>query len=88
MDRLYLKTSGPFPKPREVQVKALEFETKLGADANLRVPDDVVSQIPPEYPLRVIVLMPESREDTDWQRLTCEQFLRGYSDGDTIYDAL
>jgi hypothetical protein len=71
-----------------VDVKALEFETKLGADANLRVPADLASQIPPEHPLRVIVLLPESKEDADWQRLTREQLLRGYSDGDSIYDAL
>jgi hypothetical protein len=72
----------------EVHVKALEFEAKLGADANLRVPDDIASQIPTESPLRVIVLLPESSEDADWQRLTREQFLRGYCDADDIYDAL
>ena len=69
-------------------MKALEFETKLGADANLRVPDDLASQIPLEHPLRVIVLLPESKEDVDWQRLTREQLLRGYNDGDSIYDAI
>jgi hypothetical protein len=71
-----------------VEVKALEFETKLGAGANLRVPDDLANQIPPECPLRVIVLLPESDEDANWQRLTREQLLRGYTDQDSLYDAL
>ena len=69
-------------------MKALEFESKLGADSSLRVPDDIVSQIPPGYPFRVIVLLPESKEDADWQQLAEEQLLRGYSEGDSIYDAL
>ena len=53
-------------------MKALEFETKLGADANLRVPDDLASQIAPEYQLRVIVFIPESKEKADRKPLTRE----------------
>jgi len=69
-------------------VKALEFESKLGEDASLRVPDDLVLQIPKEEPVRVIVLVPESNEDEAWRRLTRDQLLQGYSDGDSIYDAI
>jgi hypothetical protein len=54
----------------------------------LRVPDDLAAQIPKEESVRVIVLVPEDGEDADWQRLTREQFLRGYGEGDSIYDAL
>jgi hypothetical protein len=69
-------------------VKALEFEAKLEADASLKVPQEVAARIPKEEPLRVIVLMPENGENADWRRLAEEQFLRGYSEGDGIYDAL
>jgi len=69
-------------------VKALEFESKLGEDASLRVPDDLALQIPKEEPVRVIVLVPESPEDEAWQRLTRDQLLQGYSEGDSIYDAV
>jgi hypothetical protein len=69
-------------------VKALEFESKLGADANLSVPAEVAIQIPKEEPVRVIVLLPESIEDEAWQRLTRDQFLKGYSESDSIYDAV
>ena len=69
-------------------MKALEFESKLGADANLSVPAEVAIQIPKEEPVRVIVLLPESIEDEAWQRLTRDQFLKGYSESDSIYDAV
>lgn len=69
-------------------MKALEFETKLDADLNLKVPGGLAAQIPKEEPVRVIVLMPESAEDADWRRLTNENFLRGYSESDSVYDAV
>jgi hypothetical protein len=69
-------------------MKALEFESKLGADASLRVPDDVALQIPKEEAVHVIVLVPDSNEDEDWRRLTRDQLLRGYRESDSIYDAV
>jgi hypothetical protein len=67
-------------------VKSLEFEAKLDADANLKVPDDLAAQIQTGQPIRVILVVPESAEERDWRRLATEQFLRSYSDGDSIYD--
>jgi hypothetical protein len=31
--------------------------------------------------------LPENAENGDWQRLTTEQLLSGYSESDSIYDA-
>jgi len=59
-------------------VRTLEFESKLGADASLRVPDDLATQIPKDEPVHVIVLVPESDDEESWRRVTREQFLRGY----------
>lgn len=69
-------------------MKALEFETTLSADANLKVPENLAGQIPREEAVRVIVLLPEHAEDEDWQRLASEQLLSGYSESDSIYDAV
>jgi hypothetical protein len=69
-------------------MKALEFETKLSGDANLKVPADLAGQIPREEAVRVIVLLPDGVEDKDWQRLASDQLLSGYSEGDSIYDAV
>ena len=57
-------------------------------DAKLRVPADVAIQVPNEEPVRGIVLLPESIEDEAWRRLTRDQFLKGYSESDSIYDAV
>src|SRR5204863_8132762 len=73
---------------RGTTVKALEFETKLGSDANLSVPAEIAAQIPKEESVRVIVLVSDDAEDGAWQRFTSEQFLRGYSETDRLYDAL
>ena len=70
------------------KVKALEFETKLGTDANLIVPDDIAVQIPAQELVRVIVLLPEQAGEGDWRRLTIEQFLAGYDSSDSVYDAI
>lgn len=69
-------------------MKTLEFESELGTDANLRVPENLAAQIPKHEPVRVIVLIPENDDDETWRRLTHEQFLRGYSESDSIYDAV
>jgi hypothetical protein len=69
-------------------MRALEFETRFAAEAQLRVPDEIAAQIPKGESIRVIVLIPESTEEADWSRLAAEQFLRGFGDSDSIYDAL
>jgi hypothetical protein len=69
-------------------MKALEFETTLSDGATLKVPENLAGQIPKEEAVRVIVLLPENAEDGDWQRLTSEQLLSGYSESDSIYDAV
>mgnify|MGYP001077532762 CR=1 FL=1 len=69
-------------------MRALEFQTKLDPEGNLKVPEDLAVRIPREQAVQVIVLVPDSSEDDDWRRLTEQQFLAGYGEGDSIYDAL
>jgi hypothetical protein len=44
--------------------------------------------MPKEELVRVIVLLPEDADEADWKRFTNEQFLRGYSESDSAYDAV
>src|SRR5262245_5343019 len=74
------------PGRGEELMKTLEFQATLGPGGTLTVPAEVAQQVPPEQPLRVIVLLPDSDEDREWERFTAEQFLQGYADGDAIYD--
>jgi hypothetical protein len=69
-------------------MKVLEFQTQLNADHTLTVPSSVVQQIQGEESLRVVLLVPDAVEDRNWATVTTEQFLRGYADGDAIYDQL
>ena len=71
-------------------MKAIEFEAILKPDDSLGVPEEVARQLPREQKLQVIVLLPETlahedAESNDWQQLAHEQFVAGYSDGDSIY---
>ena len=68
-------------------MKAFEFSAKLSADG-LAVPAEVASQISPDQRIRVILLVPDEKEDSAWANLTSEQFLKGYAASDSIYDKL
>jgi len=69
-------------------MKALEFRAYINPDYTLSVPLEMAMQIEKEQSIRVILLIPVSGEDQDWAQLTAEQFLKGYSDTDAIYDQL
>ena len=69
-------------------MKVLEFQTQLNPDHTLTVPPSVAQEIHGEEAVRVVLLVPDAVEDQSWAALTTEQFLRGYSDGDAIYDQL
>lgn len=67
---------------------ALEFQATLGPEGTLTVPAEVARQVPRERPLRVIVLFSDQDEGREWERFTAEEFLKGYAEGDAIYDQL
>ena len=69
-------------------MKALEFSSSLNADGSLHVPEDVAPSIPPGQHLRILVLLPDSDEDQEWEQLAASQFGQGYADSDAIYDQL
>ena len=67
---------------------AHEFQTNVHPDGTLHLPEDVARQLPTGQKVRVLILVAESDEDRDWQQLATEQFMKGYADGDAIYDQL
>jgi hypothetical protein len=69
-------------------MKAFEFEGNVQPQGRLSIPPEVAAQLPPNQPVRVLLLVPELGEDAEWARLTIEQFLKGYDDSDAIYDEL
>lgn len=69
-------------------MKVLEFQAQLNPDHTLTVPPAVARQLNEEEALQVVLLVPEATENRSWAGLTAEQFLKGYSDSDAIYDQL
>jgi hypothetical protein len=69
-------------------MKAIEFQSQLRSDRTLTVPASVLDAIPIGQTVRVLVLLPESDEDREWERRAAEEFGRGYADTDAIYDEL
>lgn len=69
----------------------LDFEASLDSQGRVKIPDDVAAQLKAVPSFRVIVLVPDDDEDEDdeaWRRLGIEQFVKGFDDGDSIYDDL
>jgi hypothetical protein len=69
-------------------MKTIEFESRLNPDGTLRVPEDVIAQVPPGEPVRVVLVVGDPNEDQEWTRLAAAQFLKGYAESDGIYDQL
>jgi hypothetical protein len=69
-------------------MKAVEFKTKL-KNNRILIPKKIQKHIttPKNKDVRVIVLMDErAKEKDDFQLLSQEQFLKGYSKTDSVYD--
>ena len=71
-----------------IPMRALEFPSTLNPDGSLRVPSEIVQAIPAGQPLRVLILLPEDKEDAAWEQLAALEFGRGYSASDAVYGQL
>jgi hypothetical protein len=72
-------------------MKAYEFPIKITQEGNFKIPDVIKDRLPIDQTVRVIILVSDPTdvdEQSDWDRLTAEQFLAGYSQADAIYDKL
>ena len=70
-------------------MKAYELSAKINHDGKLVLPDQLPLFLPQQV-IKVILLVPEMTEnqEQEWINLTTEQFFNGYSDEDSIYDAI
>jgi len=67
-------------------MKAYEYEGKVLPDGHLSIPEDLRSKLKSDSKIRVMLLVDE--EEIAWDKLSMSQFLKGYSEKDTIYDKL
>jgi hypothetical protein len=69
-------------------MKALEFEAQVSPDHTLPIPSSVAAELPMGQTVRVLVLVPDSSEDAEWEQMASSEFLKGYAESDAIYDQL
>ncbi len=68
-------------------LQAVEFESTVNAECELRIPNEMVAGLPRSQKVRAILLFPIfGNADNEWSRLTATQFLDGYAPSDSIYD--
>ena len=65
-------------------MKAFEFQIDPPADGSIPLPPEVASQVATASRVKVIVMLADD-DDEAWDRLTAEQFFRGYAPSDAIY---
>jgi hypothetical protein len=73
-------------------MQAYECTAEIDATGALHLPANISAEIMSRKIVRVLVLVDEKADQNDehhsWKRLTTDEFLRGYSDADAIYDTL
>lgn len=68
-------------------MQAVEFITDLTSEPILKIPQEVVAQLPKAGQVRVIVLTTDNSDDTEWRLAAYEQFMRDDSPEDAVYDS-
>ena len=68
-------------------MRAYELSIKLDRDGKVELPADLTKILEEASEARIILLVEDSK-DREWARLSREQFVKGYSDADSIYDSL
>jgi hypothetical protein len=67
-------------------MRQIEFDTELQDKPFLTVPEEVAAQLPKFGHAKVILLVAEDAEDEEWRAAAYEQFMRGNSSEDSVYD--
>jgi len=69
-------------------MKAVEFTTRWIKNQQILIPAEMQSRLKTDKDVRVIVLIkePDAYEDLTFQQTAQEQFLKGYSDSDSVYN--
>lgn len=69
-------------------MEAIEFSARRIKNNQIQIPQEYASMIKDEDKLRVIILIEHQNEENEFKNMAAEQFLKGYSDKDSIYDNL
>ena len=67
-------------------MKAYEYFAEILPDGHLSIPEDLRNRLKADSRVRVMLLLEDG--DAIWDNLTITQFMKGYSEKDSIYDSL
>jgi len=67
-------------------MKAYEYLAKILPDGHLSIPENLMSKLSGESKIRVMLLLED--EDTLWNNFAMSQFMKGYSEKNSINDSL
>lgn len=69
-------------------MKAVEFETTVNRNGQITLPQDVMGDIPPGGPVRVVLMWDASSSDSAWREAGRRKFEEAYCAEDSVYDEL
>ncbi|MEW6666904.1 MAG: hypothetical protein AB1512_17005 [Thermodesulfobacteriota bacterium] len=67
-------------------MKAYEYYAEMLPDGHLPIPEDLKGKLKEDSKIRVLLFVEE--EEAQWEVMTNREFLKGYSDKDSVYDNL
>lgn len=67
-------------------MKAYEYYADVLSDGHLSVPEDLKAKLKTDSKVKVMLLFED--EDSAWDKFAMTEFLKGYSEKDSIYDEL
>jgi hypothetical protein len=67
-------------------MKTYEYDGKVLPDGHLSLPEDLKGKLKSDSKIKVMLLVDD--EETTWDKMSMSEFLKGYSEKDTIYDKL
>ena len=66
--------------------RTIEFETELTGKDTLSLPSEVAGALPPSGKATVVVIVDRDPDDAAWEQAAYQQFLRGDTAEDAVYD--
>ena len=71
-------------------MKAYELSATVTPEGKVEIPNTILHLLQKEKMARIIILInePAEIEEQMWSMFTTEQFLKGYSKTDTVYDRI
>jgi len=69
-------------------MRAVEFESTVGAGGHIALPPEIASEVPPGEPLRVVLMWQPSELEIGWLTSGRQRFEAAYSPEDDVYNSL